>query len=153
MEAMYPYFLIAHIICAIVFLGYIFADVILLSPVRKNIKKILSEEKQEVLDAVFGGISKRAIKIMPLCLLILILSGGAMISSYIGTEKGFFETKLQIILMIKAILALIILIMVCVSLGCKVLGVRNPLASTIHPLALILGFCIVVLAKVAFYFN
>lgn len=33
---------------------------------------------------------------MPLCLLILILSGGAMISSYIGTEKGFFETKLQI---------------------------------------------------------
>lgn len=90
---------------------------------------------------------------MPLCLLILILSGGAMISSYIGTEKGFFETKLQIILMIKAILALIILIMVCVSLGCKVLGVRNPLASIIHPLALILGFCIVVLAKVAFYFN
>lgn len=63
MEAMYPYFLIAHIICAIVFLGYIFADVILLSPVRKNVKKILSEEKQEVLDTVFGGISNARLRL------------------------------------------------------------------------------------------
>lgn len=55
--------------------------------------------------------------------------------------------------MIKALLAFIIFIMVCVSLSCKVLGVRNPLAGIIHPLALILGFCIVVLAKAAFYFN
>ena len=35
MEALYPYFLLVHLVCAIIFLGFIFTDVVLLTPIRK----------------------------------------------------------------------------------------------------------------------
>lgn len=144
MDALYPYFLTIHLVCAIIFLGYIFTDVILLSP----LKKLLGND---IANKVFGIISKRGIKIMPLCVLLLVLSGGAMISRYVGSEIGFFDTSLQKFLMIKVILALCIVAMVITSLSCKFLGLKNPLAKIIHPVALMLGACIVVLAKLAFY--
>ena len=144
MEALYPYFLTIHLLCAIIFLGYIFTDVILLSPLRK----LLGDS---VADKVFGIVSKRGVKIMPLCVLLLVLSGGAMISHYVGSEKGFFDTTLQKLLMIKVALALCIVVMVIISLSCKFLGLKNPLAKIIHPVALVLGAGIVVLAKLAFY--
>lgn len=143
MEALYPYLLIVHICCAIIFLGYIFTDVVLLSPLRK----ILGNE---IANRVFSIITQRGVKIMPFCLLLLILSGGAMISRYIGGGHGYFDTPLQILLIVKMCLALCILLMVIISLSCKFLGFKNPLANVIHPIVLILGFMIVVLAKVAF---
>lgn len=144
MEALYPYFLTIHLLCAIIFLGYIFTDVILLSPLRK----LLGDS---VADKVFGIVSKRGVKIMPLCVLLLVLSGGAMISHCVGSEKGFFDTTLQKLLMIKVALALCIVVIVIISLSCKFFGLKNPLAKIIHPVALVLGAGIVVLAKLAFY--
>lgn len=144
MEALYPYFLTLHLLCAIIFLGYIFTDVVLLTPLRR----ILGDE---IADKVFGVISKRGVKIMPLCLLFLVLTGGAMISRYIGGNQGFFETSFQIFLLIKMRLAFAIVLMVVISLSCKFLGLKNPLAKVIHPIALFLGLFIVLLAKAAFY--
>lgn len=145
MEAMYPYFLVVHILCAIIFLGYIFSDVVLLTPIRKAVG-------DEVADKVFSVISKRGTKIMPICVLLLVLSGGAMMSRWLNFDMGFFNTKLQILLSIKIILALAIVAMVVTSLSFKfIIKKRNPLAKIIHPIALILGFFIVVLAKLAFY--
>lgn len=144
MDAIYPYMLTLHLLCAIIFLGFIFTDVVLLSPLRK----LLGDE---MADKIFNIISSRGIKIMPFCLLLLVLSGGAMISRYVGGMQGFFDTPLQILLMIKVALALCIVCMVVVSLSCKFLGLKNPLAKNIHKIALILGFFIVVLAKMAFY--
>ena len=144
MEAMYPYLLIVHICCAIIFLGYIFTDVVLLTPIRKYVG-------DEIADKIFSVISKRGVKIMPLCLALLVLTGGAMISRYIGSVQGYLQTPLQILLVIKMCLALIIVLMVIISLSCKFLKLKNPLAKVIHPIALSLGFIIVVLAKVAFY--
>lgn len=142
---MYPYFLVVHVICAIIFLGYIFSDVVLLTPIRKAVGN-------EVADKVFSVISKRGTKIMPLCVLLLVLSGGAMMSRWLNSDIGFFNTKLQILLSIKIALALTIVAMVAVSLSFKfIIKRKNPLAKIIHPLALILGFFIVVLAKLAFY--
>lgn len=142
---MYPYFLVVHVICAIIFLGYIFSDVVLLTPIRKAVG-------DEVADKVFSVISKRGTKIMPLCVLLLVLSGGAMMSRWLNSDIGFFNTKLQILLSIKIALALAIVAMVAVSLSFKfIIKRKNPLAKIIHPLALILGFFIVVLAKLAFY--
>ena len=90
---------------------------------------------------------------MPLCLLLLVLSGGAMISRYIGSEAGYFSTSLQQFLVIKVFLALLIVLAVITSLTFHhILKKPNPLAKIIHPLALVLGLFIVVLAKFAFYF-
>ncbi|HCD73358.1 MAG TPA: copper resistance protein CopD, partial [Helicobacter sp.] len=57
----------------------------------------------------------------------------------------------QIFLLIKMCLAFAIVLMVVISLSCKFLGLKNPLAKVIHPIALFLGLFIVLLAKVAFY--
>ena len=144
MDILYPYFLTLHLICAIIFLGYIFTDVVLLTPIRKCVG-------DEIADRVFGVISKRGVKIMPLCLALLVLTGGAMISRYIGSVQGYLQTPLQILLIIKMILALSIVLKIVVSLRCHLLKVRNPLAKVIHPIALSLGLIIIILAKVAFY--
>lgn len=145
MDMLYPYFLTIHLICAIIFLGFIFVDVVLLTPIRK----ILGDE---FANQMWSVISKRGSKIMPFCLLVLVLSGGAMISRYIGSEIGYWNTTLQQLLVIKAFLALLIFFAVLVSLTFHyLLKKSNPLAKIIHPLALILGLFIVILAKFAFY--
>ena len=145
MDMLYPYFLTIHLICAIIFLGFIFVDVVLLTPIRK----ILGDE---FANQMWSVISKRGGKIMPFCLLVLVLSGGSMISRYIGSEIGYWNTTLQQLLVIKAFLALLIFFAVLVSLTFHyLLKKSNPLAKIIHPLALILGLFIVILAKFAFY--
>ena len=145
MDMLYPYFLTIHLICAIIFLGFIFVDVVLLTPIRK----ILGDE---FANQMWSVISKRGGKIMPFCLLVLVLSGGAMIRRYIGSEIGYWNTTLQQLLVLKAFLALLIFFAVLVSLTFHyLLKKSNPLAKIIHPLALILGLFIVILAKFAFY--
>ena len=88
MEAIYPYMLTLHLLCAIIFLGFIFTDVVLLSPLKKALG-------DELADKIFSIVSKRGVKVMPLCLLLLLLSGGAMISRYVGTTQGFFDFHLD----------------------------------------------------------
>lgn len=146
MESLYAVFLVIHTICAIIFLGFIFCDVVLLTPIRK----VLGDE---IADKVWNVILKRGTKIMPFCVLMLVISGGAMMVRWLGFEKGFFTTNLQTLLSIKIILALMIVAMVVVSLSFKYIFTKykNPLADIIHPAALFLGFFIVVLAKIAFY--
>ncbi|TLD82872.1 copper resistance protein CopD [Helicobacter sp. MIT 11-5569] len=144
MESFYPYFLLLHLICAIVFLGYIFCDVVFLSLVRKKLG-------DEIANKVSSVISTRS-KFMPLCFLILLLSGGAMLSQYINSEIGFFNTQLQQFLVIKTALALIIAGMIVVSLTYFYeLKKPSPLRKIIHPIALVLGIFITMLAKLAFY--
>lgn len=71
MESFYPYFLIVHLMCAIIFLGYIFCDVIFLNLVRKKLDN-------ETANNVSSIISARS-KFMPLCFVVLLVSGGAML--------------------------------------------------------------------------
>ena len=145
MEAMYPYFLVIHLVCAIIFLGFIFTDVVLLSVLKKHFGK-------EMADKIFSAIVSRGVKIMPLCLVLLILTGGAMISRYIGGDKGFFETSMQQFLVVKMIFALCIVLMVIISIGTRfVLKKDSFLDKFIHPLALFFGFLIVLCAKLAFF--
>lgn len=143
---MYGIFLVIHTICAIIFLGFIFCDVVLLSPVRR----VLGDEFADKLWSVVG---RRGRKIMPLCVLALVITGGAMMTRWVSPTLGWFGTNLQTLLTIKIILALGIVAMVVTSLTFHFLlpHKKNPLANAIHPLALILGFFIVVLAKLAFH--
>ncbi len=146
MDALYPYFLVIHTLCAIIFLGFIFCDVILLTPVRK----VLGDE---FADKMWSVIMPRGRKIMPCCVLLLVITGGAMMTRWVSPSLGWFGTNLQTLLTIKILLALGIVAMVVVSLTFHFLlpHRKNPLANAIHPLALILGFFIVVLAKLAFH--
>lgn len=144
MDALYPLFLTIHLICAIIFVGFLFCDIVLLSPVRK----VLGDEFADKMWRVILG---RGEKIMPICVLMLVLTGGAMMTRWISPNLGFFGTNLQTLLSIKILLALVIVAMVVISITLHKLGRKNPLANVIHPIALILGFFIVIFAKLAFY--
>lgn len=145
MELSYNLALILHLLCAIAFIGFVFADVIILPVMQKVLK-------EEDLQKVKQVISNRARKIFPLSLLLLVLTGGFMFSKYINSNVGFFETQMQELLWVKFALAMLIVSGVVYSLSCKVLK-KQPASIMVHfhKFVLVLGLIIVILAKVMFF--
>ena len=146
MGELYPYFLTIHLICAILFLGFVFCDVAFLSPIRKKLG-------DEFANKMWMVISQKS-KWMPFVFLLLIVTGFAMLHQYIGKAAGgYFTTTLQQLLLIKVALALSLAFMVAISLGFYYILKRpSPFRNIIHPIALVVGGIIVILAKMAFYF-
>lgn len=140
----YTFILIIHLLSAIIFIGFVFADVIVLPAM----KKILTENEHQ---KVMNAISNRARKIFPVSVLILILSGGYMFSKYINSELGIFNSSLQILLLIKFTLAMIIVSGIVYSLSCKFLKrTPNPIMKHFHKFVLFVGIIITILAKLMF---
>ncbi|BCX80081.1 copper resistance protein CopD [Campylobacter sp. 19-13652] len=144
MQALYPYAQIIHLFCAIIFLGFVFFDVVIFARAKGDLG--------ERFEAVKQAIVKRAIKIMPVCLLLLLLSGGIMMSTWVNRNIGYFDTPLQKIFMIKVALALIIFAGVALSLSCRALKKPSPkfMQLHFHKFVLVLGFFIVLFAKLMF---
>lgn len=135
---------IIHLLCAIIFIGFVFADLFVLPAM----KKVLNEDEHQ---KVMTAISSRARMIFPLSLLTLLLSGGYMFAKYINSELGVFNSNLQLLLILKAFLALIIASGVIYSLSNKVFKkTPHPIMKHFHKFVLILGILIVILAKVMF---
>lgn len=145
MQSLYPVFLIIHLFCAIIFVGYLFYDVVFVKIAKKQfLKKNLDPHPFfEVIDGVIS-------QFMPKIVLLLFLSGGLMVSRYfVGTH---FET-LQILLITKIILASLILLLIVISLSCHyIFKCKNPLGKHIHSIVLSLAIVIILLAKLMFYF-
>jgi hypothetical protein len=129
----YTIVLIVHLLCAIIFLGYVFADVIVFPIAKKNVGEKVYEEVKK-------SIAKRAIKIFPF-----------MLSKYINSHLGVFNTPLQQLLMLKLFLAGLIVLGVLYSLYTKVTN-KKPVdfMKHFHKFVLVSGFFIVVLAKYMF---
>lgn len=141
----YTIVLIVHLLAAIIFLGFVFADVMVLGVLKNDFGK---EHFQEIKQSI----STRARKIFPFTVLTLVLSGGFMMSRYINSELGAFNTSLQFLLLIKIFIALLIASGIVYSLVARVLG-KQPnqhFSKHFHKYVLVLGLCIVVLAKVMF---
>ena len=144
MQNLYPYAQIVHLFCAIIFVGYLFFDVIILRAASKKMPPELAQKAKQAIGSV-------AVKIMPICVLLLVLTGGIMMSNWVGSKAGgYFETNLQIAFMIKFCLAMVIVAAVIVNLSCKFIFKRPSPLGNIHPIALPLAVAIVLLAKVMF---
>ncbi len=145
MEAIYPYANIIHLILAIIFLGYVFTDVVMISALKNKFTKETDKEINQTLGA-------KSFKIFPISLLVIVLTGGMMMSRYINSNLGYCETTLQKLLAIKIVLALIIASGVLFNLFIKFTGRKKPLfmQEHFHKVVLVLGFFIVVLAKMMF---
>lgn len=134
MEEFYPYILITHLFCAILFIGYLFVDVFILGTMKKknsNFDKSL--------------FSATGVRIMPFVVLLLFLSGGALAS--------FHFKPLNLLFVVKMILAFGILLLVVFSLFYHfILKKKNPLGAFIHPFVFVLCIVIVMLAKLMNYF-
>lgn len=135
---------IIHLLCAIIFIGFIFADVIIF-PAVKN--KLGEEFHAKMIEAIVG----RGLKIYPPIVLLLIATGGYMFTKFINSELGFFNSPLQILLLVKLLFVLLIVLGVIYTMYCK-LTKKEPVAfmNYFHTYALILGIAIVILAKLMF---
>ena len=145
MEALYPYTHIIHLILAIMFLGYVFTDLAVISALKNKFDK----ENQQKINQSLG---KRSFKIFPITLLFLVLTGGMMMSKYINATAGLAETNLQKILLFKIALVTIIVIGVGSNLYIKFTGGTKSsfMQHHFHKLVIVLGFFIVVAAKMMF---
>ena len=145
MEAIYPYAHTIHLILAIMFLGYVFTDLAVLSALKNK----FSKETQQEINQFLG---KRSFKIFPITLLFLVLTGGMMMSRYINSNAGVFQTDLQKILVFKIILVLIIALGVGSNLYIKFTKGKksNFMQNHFHKLVIVLGIFIVISAKLMF---
>jgi len=145
MEAIYPFAHIIHLLLAIIFLGYVFSDVTIISSISKKLQGDSLKEVNKTL-------GEKSFKIFPISLLVIVLTGGMMMSKYINSSAGFFETDLQKILMFKISLASIIVLGVLYNLFTKFTGRKksNFMQNHFHKLVLVLGFFIVISAKYMF---
>ena len=135
---------IIHLFCAIIFIGFVFADLFVL-PVMK---KVLKEDEYQKVNV---AISSRARMIFPLSLLTLLLSGGYMIAKYINSELGVFNSNLQLLLILKVFLAVLIASGVVYSLVNKIFKkTPHPIMKHFHKFVLFSGIIIIILAKVMF---
>lgn len=143
---LYPILLIIHLTCAIIFLGYIFCDVVLLNLVRKHLG-------DEWADKTWSVVMPRGRKIMPVALLLLIITGFGMITNYISFKDAtFFESSLSTLLSIKMSLGLLIFVLAFISIiTWKIKKKEIFYAKYLHQIVLILGAVIIILAKLAFY--
>lgn len=145
MEAIYPYAHIIHLMLAIIFLGYVFTDLVMISALKGKFGKDVDEKINKTLGA-------KSFKIFPISLLVIVLTGGMMMSRYINSNAGFFETDLQKLLVIKIGLALIIVLGVLYNLYTKLAKKpKHPfMQEHFHKVVIVLGFFIVILAKMMF---
>ena len=145
MEVIYPYAHIIHLILAIMFLGYVFTDLAVISALKGKFDK----ENQQKVNQSLG---KRSFKIFPVTLLFLVLTGGMMMSKYINSTAGFAESNLQKILLFKIALVTIIVIGVGSNLYIKFTGgtKSNFMQNHFHKLVIVLGVFIVIAAKAMF---
>ena len=81
MQNLYPYAQIVHLFCAIIFVGYLFFDVVIFKTACKKMPPDLAQKAKQTIGSV-------AIKIMPICLLLLVLTGGIMMSNWVGSKAG-----------------------------------------------------------------
>ena len=140
----YTLILIIHLLGAIIFIGFIFADVVIF-PAVKN--KFGEEFHSNMIEAIVG----RGLKIYPPIVLLLMGTGGYMFSKYINSELGYFSTPMQILLWIKLFFVILIVLGVIYTMYCK-LTKKEPVAfmNYFHTYALILGIAIVIVAKFMF---
>ena len=145
MDIIYPYTNIIHLFLAIMFLGYVFTDLAIISVLKGKFEK----ETQQKINTSLG---KRSFKIFPLTLLFLLLTGGIMMSKYINSDVGIFETNLQKILVFKILLVFIIVLGVTSNLYNKFTGGTKSyfMQNHFHKLVIILGVLIVIAAKLMF---
>lgn len=145
MQTIYPYMQILHLFFAIIFLGYVFFDVVIFSSLKDKFGENFSYIKQTI--------GKKAIKIMPFCLLGLFLTGGAMMSSWVGSKAGgYLQTPLQQVFMLKFALAVIIGLGVVLNLSMRAMK-KEPfkfMQNHFHKVVLVFGFLIVLFAKMMF---
>ena len=140
----YSFFQILHLISAVIFGGFVFAEVVLFPSIGKLYGKHRQEEAEY-------AIVKRGIKIIPLFFATLLITGTLMYLDHIHSINEMFATPFNIVLNIKVFLVLLVTVGILTAIVLFNLGrSEGKLFLVIHYVAFVLVFVIVVLAKVMY---
>lgn len=141
----YPLFHILHLLCAILFIGVVFFEIVLLEGIRRHLG-------DELMERVERGLINRARKVMPWVVGLLFLTGGAMFWHH-ATEAGLaWRDSFSVLLGIKIALALSVLAHFVSAMRAQATGCMSSTRFRNTHLSVgahMLG--IVVLAKAMFY--
>ena len=129
---MYLFSLITHLVCAIIFIGYVFFDVCIYPFAKKTINGSAK---------VFGT-----------AFLLLLISGAYMAKGYLGGEHGWWQSNFQKLLLAKiAVLLLMCLITFVSVFNVTILKKPDPFGKFSHLMALVLCLIMVILAKLMWW--
>lgn len=147
MQVFYPYAHIVHLFCAIAFVGGVIFEALILSALHD--KSVSSEARREA----HAAISRRAVKVMPLIVLTLFVSGLVLLHRYAAVLAAPLTSAFALQLSLKLALAVGILCHFVIA----VYKMRRHTLTVawskyIHTAVLIQMLLIVFLAKSMFYF-
>jgi hypothetical protein len=145
MAQSYGLFVIIHLLCAIIFVGAVFFEVLVIEPLEKILPEGMGEKLAEAIPA-------HVRKFMPIVVALLFLTGGAMFWVHYSSRPDFFHSKLGIMLTIKTGLALSVLGIFVLAIRASIKGTMNPCRfKYTHRIVAVLMLGIVLLAKGMFY--
>lgn len=143
----YPILLLLHLFAAIMFVGTVFFEVLILEGIRKPLGK-------EAMREVERNIGRRARKIMPWVILVLFGAGIGMAWTWRGALAQPFVSSFATLLWIKIILAISVFVhfLTAMILGGKGL-LRSKHFQIIHLSVFVHVVLIVFLAKAMWYLT
>jgi hypothetical protein len=146
MAQYYGLILTLHLLCAIIFVGAVFFEVLVIEPLQKVLPEELGQKLAEAIPA-------HVRKFMPVVVALLFLTGGVMAWVHFSNRPDFFQSKFGIMLTIKVTLAIIVLGIFVASLRASIKGTMDLCRFRYtHRIVAVLMLGIVLLAKGMFYF-
>ncbi len=141
MASYYGLYLTLHLLCAILFVGAVFFEVLVIEPLEKRLPPELSRLLAE-------EIPKQVRRFMPVVVAVLFVTGGLLFWFHFRSRPDFFHTRFGILLSIKVALAFTVL-------GIFVASIRASYKGTMdlcqfrhtHRIVAVLMLGIVLLAK------
>ena len=142
---MYLFSLITHLVCAIIFIGYVFFDVCIYPFAKKTISP-------QTLEAVKKAYTKGSAKVFGTAFLLLLISGAYMAKDYLGGDHGWWQSDFQKLLLAKITVLLLMCLVTFISiLNVTILKKPDPFGKFSHLIALVLCLAMVILAKLMWW--
>lgn len=146
MHQYYPVLLTLHLFGALMFIGAVFFEVLILEGVRKKVST-------RFMNAVENAVGNRARQIMPWALLVLYGAGFGMVwLNYIPVLHDFRNSSFGLLLGIKIMVSLSVFGHFCTAMYWRSQGkLRSLYFKRLHQSVFVHMVCIVILAKAMFY--
>ena len=145
MVSYYGLFVTVHLLCALVFVGAVFFEMLVIEPVEK---KLPPEAAHQITEAI----PRRVRTFMPVVVTLLYLSGAAMFWVRFSLTPDFFHTKFGLLLTTKILLAFGVLGIFVSAMRAAIRGTMDPCRFRYtHRIVGALMIGIVLLAKGMFY--
>ncbi len=140
----YPLYQLIHLISAVIFGGFVFAEVFL----HPSIEKLYGKKHRE--EAEYA-IVKRGIKIIPVFFALLLITGTLMYLQHIHSIDEMFSTPFNVVLNVKLLLVILTVIGILTAMFLFFTHrEKSKLFAIIHYAAFALVFSIIILAKVMY---